>query len=64
MTTDYNGLSIVNNTQTLFVGEGAFGKVYTAINCDTNCMMAMKEVSSGDSCTITVYIAIEWVYCS
>ena len=54
MTTDYNGLSIVNNTQTMFVGEGAFGKVYTAINCDTNCMMAMKEVSSGDSCTITV----------
>ncbi|XP_067947901.1 mitogen-activated protein kinase kinase kinase 4-like isoform X2 [Watersipora subatra] len=26
------------------IGEGAFGKVYTAINVDTNCMMAMKEL--------------------
>ena len=30
----------------LFIGEGQFGKVYSAVNMDTGELMAMKEVRS------------------
>ena len=32
-------------TRSFFVGEGQFGKVYTAVNNDTGVLMAMKEVT-------------------
>ena len=32
---------------TSYIGEGQFGKVYSAVNMDTGELMAMKEVSNN-----------------
>ena len=38
-------LLLQRNQILLFLGEGQFGKVYTAVNNDTGDLMAMKEVN-------------------
>jgi len=46
------------------IGEGMFGKVYTAVNMDTGTYMAMKEVRGDDcdnfypSCMIYQYVMV------
>lgn len=38
-----------------FIGAGTFGSVYLAINLDTSCMMAVKEIRFQDSDTLSSF---------
>lgn len=38
-----------------FIGAGTFGSVYLAINLDTSCMMAVKEIRFPDSDTLSSF---------
>jgi len=42
----YASFDIITCWTGLFIGEGQFGKVYSAVNMDTGELMAMKEVRS------------------